>query len=265
MRTNLTIAATALLGLLTVAGTATAQEALDPALMDPSLKGLVFGATKDQVAQFVKDRMAARYDTMIQDAADIRDKDRLAREKVTAVAGAANEWVSFEGKKSGWDASIVRDEFGHGLGEEMLHVKDGETHYYLFFAKGALYKLVRTGAARPVAECLDDLKKAYGPPAATAYQDEKTRSLVKSATWKGGKLALAIEDRTRLYQCALVRWTLAEADAAVKAERARAGQGGPGMSPLIKESKGRVEEEGDPVDAMIGAPKPPRDAEEEAP
>lgn len=240
---------------MSTAGVA-AQEPLDPGRLDQSLAGLRFGASKEEVTSFLKARTAARYDGMIQATADIREKDKLRREKEEAIAATATEWVSFDGTRSGWDASIVREEFQHGCGEEMLHVKEGEIHLYFFFSKGIFYKLARTGAARPVAQYMDELVKVYGNPTETRYQDEKTRAVVKSATWKAGRLRLEIEDRTRLYQAALVRWTSTDLEPSVAAERARAGGRGNEINPLINKAKAKSEEEVDPVDVMIGAPTP---------
>ena len=247
----------ALTSAILVTASAAAQEPLDPAKVDPTLKGLMFGSTKEQLVSFLKLRSANRYDSLIRGTLDVRDRDRFAREKADAVGAVGNDWVAFEGTKTGWDASIIRGEFAHNTGEEMLHVKEGDTNLYFFFTKGSFYKLSRTGAARSVADMMTDLGRLYGAATTLKYQDEKTKTLVKSALWKTGLLRLALEDRTRMYQVALVTWVLASADDAVRAEWARVKGGPQGINPLVNQAKSIPTEEADPVDDMIGAsPKP---------
>jgi len=231
-----------------------AQEALAPDRLDPSLKGLAFGATSDQVVVFLKARVAAQYDAAIRDTRDVRERDRLTHEMQQRMAEAGTGLVAFEGGRTGWDVSVIRGEFAHGTGETLLDVREGKSHLYLFFTKGIFYKLIRTGVDRPVADWLADLQRAYGAPASVEYHDPKAKSGVRKALWDAGLIALALEDRTRLYQCATLTWVLKTADEAVRAEWKRTGAAADGLNPLVKESQSPIPEDAvDPVDAMIGA------------
>ena len=83
---------------------ARAEEALDPSRFDPTFKGLTFGAQKAQVVDFLKKRIDDRYEKLIQGRSDIRERDRLEREKQVEVAAAggvpigsavaAGDWVA---------------------------------------------------------------------------------------------------------------------------------------------------------------------------
>jgi hypothetical protein len=246
----------AVLGLSLILGALPARaEPLDPAVVDPTLKGLAFGMTKDQVVLVLKRRAADRYDAQLRSTMDIRDRDRLTREKDAALAAAGTDVVAFDGAHTGWDSSVIRGEFAHGLAEEMIHVKEGEVQLYLFFWKGTYYKLIRTPGARDVADVAAELKAAYGAPATTVWHDAKAKKGVTGATWKAGTLTVRVDDQAALFQCAPVRWALASVDASVQAEWAK-DRHADGLNPLIREAQKASADEVDPVDAMIGAPPP---------
>ena len=173
----------ALTSALLVTASAAAQEPLDPTKVDPTLKGLMFGSSKEQLVSFLKLRAANRYDGLIRDTLDVRDRDRFAREKAEAVGAVGNDWVAFEGAKTGWDSSIIRDEFAHNTGEEMLHLKEGDTNLYFFFTKGSFYKLSRTGAARPVADMMTDLGRPWRPYASVTFINCELGDHIKPDGW----------------------------------------------------------------------------------
>ena len=242
------------LALVLVASVASAQEPLDPMRLDPSLRGLTFGWNKEQVVSFFKGRVASQYEARIRAAADVRERDELTRESERAVAAVGTEWVAFDGKRSGWDVSVIKSEFAHDTMEEMLHERDGETHFYYFFSKGLLYKLVRTTAMKP-AEMFAELERIYGKPSEFEPKDAKGPAEWKTASWSGGLLRLTAQDTWDQYRCTLIRWTLATAEDAVKAAREAVQKSLDTINPLVKQAKTPVSEEGDPVDAMIGGGK----------
>lgn len=232
---------------------ASAEETLDPGRLDPTLKGAPFGGSKDDVLRFLKARVGAHFDNLIRNTMDVRDRDRLMREKDAEIAQVGTDQIAFDGKASGWTVSVIRSEFTENRGEEMIHVRDGDQHLYFFFAKGVFYKLVRAGGGRPMADELEALVKAYGAPAKKDVPDPKHPQVVKSATWGAGLLTLRVEDQSRMFQCATVRWAVKGVD-----EAGRAAAGGPadakGLSPLIQQAQDPTgRDEVDPVDDLLGS------------
>jgi len=239
---------------LGLAGAARGEEALDPSRVDPTLKGLRFGMTRDQVVEFLKNRIAARYDQEWQGTREVREQDRISREKREAHGHGRHGLRHVRRAPSAWDASVIQDEFAHGTGDEMMHEREGEVHLYLFFSKGALYKLVRTTGVKKATDLLSDLKRVYGAPAATETEPPAGKGALKAASWTGGLLSVRLEDRERAFGCSIIRWALTEADRAVHAEWDRVRKHGvDDMSPLIKQSQQTAGDDVDPVDAMIGA------------
>ncbi len=229
-------------------------EPLAPGRFDPSWSGLEFGVNRDRVVTFLRERVRQRYEVQIRETRDVAAQDRLKRARDAEVADIGSDYVEFTGQQTGWDVSVVRGEFAHGTGESMLHVQEGKDHYYLFFTKDVFYKLIRTGVDRPMASLVEDLSRVYGSPAHVEHQDAKSRSGVRSARWEQGLLGVSVEDRTRLYQCVLVRWVLRAADEAVRAEWEKARRTGPGINPIVHEAAEppASPDAANPVDEILG-------------
>lgn len=242
-------------------------EPLAPGRFDPSWNGLEFGATREKVIAFLKERIRLRYEAQIRDTRDVAVQDRLKRARDAEIAAVDSDFVVFDGQPTGWDVSVVRGEFAHRTNESMLHIQEGKDRYYFFFTKDVFYKIVRTTVDQPMASLVEAFSRVYGPPAHVEHQDPKSRSGVRSARWEQGLLGLSIEDKTQLYQCLLVRWGMRAADEAVRAAWEKARSTGQGLSPIVREAA--QSQEGpdtiNPVDEILGhspsvdqpAPPPP--------
>ncbi|MEJ7600734.1 MAG: hypothetical protein WKG01_22710 [Kofleriaceae bacterium] len=107
--------------------------------------GYKFGMTKDEVVAVLSKQLNESYEEKIKATTDIPLQDRLRKEKKTELARINATYVAFDGKKSGWDVSIVEDEFAHNTGESMLERwenKDGKNQRrFFFFHEGKLYKM----------------------------------------------------------------------------------------------------------------------------
>lgn len=104
-----------------------------------------WGMTKDEVIASLQKDLDARYEEKIKATSDIPMQDRLRKEKKTELARIAATYTSFEGKRTGWDVSIVEEEFRHNTGESMLERwenQDGKNNRrFFFFHDGKLYKM----------------------------------------------------------------------------------------------------------------------------
>lgn len=244
------------------------SEPLAPGRFDPSWNGLEFGVNRERVVAFLQERIRQRYGAEVRETRDVAVQDRLKRARDAEIAGVGSDFVEFTGQQTGWDISVVRGEFAHGTGESMLHIQEGKDHYYFFFTKDVFYKVIRTGVDRPMASLVEDLSRVYGPPAHIEHQDAEARSGVRLARWEQGLLGVSVEDRTRLYQCLLVRWVLRAADDAVHAEWEKARTTGPGINPIVHEAAEppASPDAANPVDEILGrtpsqdqpSPPPPK-------
>ncbi len=104
-----------------------------------------FGMSKEEVVAVFSKSINAKYDDRIKETTDVTAQDRLRRDRKNEIAKISASYVAFDGKRTGWDVSIVEDEFIHKTGESMLEQwenKDGKNQRrFFFFHEGKLYKM----------------------------------------------------------------------------------------------------------------------------
>lgn len=105
-----------------------------------------FGMSKDDVLGVLAKQVDEKYAEKIEATTDVYAQDQLRREKKKEISRLTASFVSFDGKRTGWDVSLVEDEFAHDTGESMLvhwENQDGKNQRrFFFFADGQLYKMV---------------------------------------------------------------------------------------------------------------------------
>jgi hypothetical protein len=83
--------------------------------------GFKFGMTKDEVIALLSKHLDDQYTDQIKGTTDITAQDRLRKDKKAELARVAQSYVTFDGGKvSGWDVSIIEDEFAHNTDESMI-------------------------------------------------------------------------------------------------------------------------------------------------
>lgn len=239
----------ALVVLVALSSVATAQEALHPARLDPSWKGLPFGGNRDQVLEVLKRRISDRYGALIRDTLDVRDRDRLSRDMRKEIEDVEASRIVFDQTQTAWNVSILRDEFAPG--DEMILVREGNARFYLLFHEGKFYKLAITPTEPARDPNMASLEATYGKPGKVETEGHKEKHVALARWTDAGPLSLAMQDFTRQFQTVLVRWAVKDVDD--KLRSARKGDGGPALNPLIKEAQAPEEAGGvDPVDDLIG-------------
>jgi len=104
-----------------------------------------FGMTKDEVLGVLQKQFDERYAEQIASTTDVAVQDRLRREKKQELDRVRKTFVSFEGKKTGWDVSLIEEQFAHTTGESMLVYWENQNgknqRRFFFFFEGKLYKM----------------------------------------------------------------------------------------------------------------------------
>ena len=107
--------------------------------------GFKFGMTKDEVVGALSKQLDERYEEKIKSTEDTSAKDRLRKEKKAELARVTASYTAFEGKKTGWDVSIIEDEFAHNTGEAMIERWENSggknQRRFFFFHDGKLWKM----------------------------------------------------------------------------------------------------------------------------
>jgi hypothetical protein len=107
--------------------------------------GFKFGMSKDEVLGVLRKQLEQKYEEKIKATTDVRAQDTLRAERKAELARVNASYVTFEGKRTGWDVSIVEEEFAHNTGESMLERWENSggknQRRFFFFHNGKLYKM----------------------------------------------------------------------------------------------------------------------------
>jgi hypothetical protein len=107
--------------------------------------GFKFGMTKDEVIGVLKKQLDQSYDEKLKATTDVTAQDRLRSEKRGELARISQSYISFEGRRTGWDVSIIEDEFAHNTGESMFERWENSggknQRRFFFFHDGRLWKM----------------------------------------------------------------------------------------------------------------------------
>jgi hypothetical protein len=107
------------------------------------LKGeFKWGMTSDEVVQKVQEKVRAGYQERLDKSAnDPTRNDRLRKEMIADVDKVKGKLVKFDEQKTGYDVSIVDQEFLRNAGESMLVAKEDTATRYFFFRNDRLFKM----------------------------------------------------------------------------------------------------------------------------
>ena len=79
-----------------------------------------FQMDKDAIIGALTKQIDERYAEQISATSDVYAQDKLRKEKQKEIARIRSSYVEFKGGKTGWDVSLVDQEFAHNTGESML-------------------------------------------------------------------------------------------------------------------------------------------------
>ena len=108
-----------------------------------------FGMTKQDVLKVLSREIGARYKERIANTVDVYQQDKLRRERQAELDRIKNSYIEFKTRKrTGWDVSIIDDQFAHETDESMMvHWENSadsgkDQRRFFFFHDGRLYKMV---------------------------------------------------------------------------------------------------------------------------
>lgn len=104
-----------------------------------------FGMTRDQVLAQLAKSIDERYAEQIKATSDVYTQDKLRKEKNKEITRIKQSFAEFTGKKTGWDVSVIDDEFAHNTEESMLVYWENQggknQRRFFFFHGGELWKM----------------------------------------------------------------------------------------------------------------------------
>ena len=107
--------------------------------------GFKFGMTKEEVVSTLAKQIEERYADKLKGTTDVALQDSIRKQRKNEIDEVSKSYTKFEGKTTGWDVSMIDDEFAHNTGESMLarwENQDGENRRrFFFFSDGKLWKM----------------------------------------------------------------------------------------------------------------------------
>ena len=163
------------------------------------LKTLDWGASSVAVFKALEDEVDAQYADKIK-VADTLVIDKIMRRKRAEKKAIRKAYVRFDGRTSGYEASLVADDFRANNGEAMVRVDDGPAQRYYFFKDEQLYKVLvvySTAVARQTKFPAFVRKAAgkYGKPTKT-ITDKNAKNALTAAIWRDDMTELRVRDRS---------------------------------------------------------------------
>lgn len=107
--------------------------------------GFKFGMSKDEVLGVLKKQLDEKFEEKFKATTDVTVQDRLRAEKKGELLRVSQSFAAFDGKRTGWDVSIIEEEFAHNTNEAMLERWENSAgknqRRFFFFHEGKLWKM----------------------------------------------------------------------------------------------------------------------------
>lgn len=180
------------------------REAPRSAAIAPSLGDLHWGMTREEVATYFSNQIRERYRPLIAKAPGGIEEDRLRAQMTDELRRVREGQVQFNGQRTGWDISFLREEFTHNNGEAMLQINDGNSQNFYFFINNHLWKWFKAFNA-DVFSGQDFSRFAAGVQQRFGQAVERRAELVAGAgerqwlEWQDDTTRLRAVDQTRFY------------------------------------------------------------------
>ncbi|HKU40937.1 MAG TPA: hypothetical protein VJR89_22400 [Polyangiales bacterium] len=200
---------------------ATAPSIDTKAAIEGALGQLRWGMSKSDLLKLLKSQIRAEFDQRIKVERDIMRQDALYQEAQEQYRRATENYVTFDGEKSGWDVSPIGHEFTHNNREAMLVITGKGTRDIYFFIQGKLWKWYREIAPEKLnvadaEEALAALREKFGPGKPQKERRNDGNIAYPGQTWsdgttrvtaiqRGAEACLIFEDEHTIEQLAVLR------------------------------------------------------------
>lgn len=162
------------------------------------LKTLDWGTSTVEVLKSLEAEIEARYSKTLEKA-DTLVIDKILRKKRAEKKALRAALVRFDGRASGYEASLIADDFRANNGEAMIRIDDGPAQRYYFFKDEQLYKVLvvySTSVARRTKfpAFVSKAARKYGRPAKKETAPNDTA--LTGAIWRDKQTELRVRDRS---------------------------------------------------------------------
>jgi hypothetical protein len=156
-----------------------------------------FGMTTKEILKVLAKQIDEKYAEKIKATEDVYKQDQLRRDKQAELNRVKKSYIEFKGKKTGWDVSIIDDQFAHNTDESMMVFWENEPgsgkdqRRFFFFKDGHLYKMfialnsgMLKGEQRNFGYFQDIMVKRYGTGTVRTVKDRDGAEHAAGIDWR---------------------------------------------------------------------------------
>ncbi len=221
-----------------------------------------FGMSKDEVVSTLGKQIEERYTEQISATSDVYAQDKLRKEKSKEVARIKSSFAEFKGAKTGWDVSLIDEEFAHNTGEAMLvfweNAGGKNQRRFFFFFEGKLWKMF---VAIDTKQLNEDQRNFEFFRKLMEARYGKGKIEASRESWKTAEFEVQAVDRMAFYGAfglLIQQPSMVKAITEVRIANAPAKKGKDQLMEVIKEKEGTgpgLNDNKDAVDAIISGSK----------
>ena len=163
-----------------------------------------WGMGIDQVVAVLGKQIDEKYQEKIKETRDVYQQDKYRRQAMKEKGDIKKTYEKFEGKKTGWDVSIIGSEFAHKDDESMLYYWENDAttkkdqKRFFFFVDGKLWKMfiafnTDLFAGKKFADFQSTMEARYGKGAEQMADD------IRFLAWRSPGYYLRAIDLTQFY------------------------------------------------------------------
>ena len=185
-----------------------------------ALKELKWDMSHSAVIKFIEKGVSKQYEQAVKDAKDDLRIDELRRKEKAEKASIKAGYVRFTGQRTGYEVSVLKDDFAHNNSETMLRYDEGGIQRYYFFRYDKLWKVMVVYPASDsegFKQLVSQVKGAYGRPAKMNWETPYggARRMVE-AIWQDDQTQMVIEDKSAFYSRYVMRFISLSAGREIK-------------------------------------------------
>ena len=212
------------------AAAAAPVEAAPPsAAIGEAMGDLRWGMKKEEVYAYFQNRIRDRYRPQLSKAPGAIEEDRIRARMQEELQKLHDDEVCFQGRRTGWDASYLREEFTHNNSECMLVVNESDSQNFYFFINDHFWKWYKAFNAdafggQNFAQFSDAIQHRFGPAREASgelvhgdgvrhwieWQDEVTRLRAVDQQQFYGFFCLVFEEKQTLNNLTTLRHNVAQ-------------------------------------------------------
>jgi len=166
---------------------------------------LDWGASSSAVMDTVREEITGRWNQVLKDLRDPVEIDRALRRKATEFGAVEKTFVRFGGERTGYESSLIANDFVANVDEAMLRIEDKDAQRYYFFRNDRLWKVLVAYSSNvtqqtPFVDFVGQVQGKYGRPLNVDWVTPPgAPKRMVSASWDDPSTRLVVEDRTEFF------------------------------------------------------------------